>query len=448
MSIKKTVFKRKIYDAFLQWKRESDGNTALLIEGSRRVGKTTVVKEFIANEYESSIFIDFTNAPSEVNDLFKDISNLNYLFLRLQFIYHVNLVERKSVIVFDEVQTQPLARQAIKHLVADHRYDYIETGSLISIKKNVKDILIPSEEEIIHMNPMDYEEFCWALGDKTTMPLLREAYDKKMPLGDAVNRRLMREFRLYMLVGGMPQAVLTYIETNNLEKVDKTKRSILNLYENDFAKIDSSGKMAQLFNAIPGELTKNASRYQISGVIKGGRDDRLYDEIANLVSSGTVNIAYHADNPSAGLSLHEDIHRYKLFVCDTGLFITLAFWDRNFTENIIYEKLLNDKLSADLGYVYENMVAQMLVSSGNRLFYYTFPKEKSNENYEIDFLLARRDKVCPIEVKSSGYKTHTSLDRFKDKFSRNILDRYLIYTKDLRAVEDIICVPIYMTPLL
>lgn len=258
----------------------------------------------------------------------------------------------------------------------------------------------------------------------------------------------MRDFRLYMLIGGMPQAVASYLETNNLAMVDQTKRAIIQLYENDFAKIDPSGKTAQLFNAIPGQLNKNASRYQVSSVIDGGRDDRLSEELAELVSSGTVNIAYHADNPSAGFALHEDISRYKFFVCDTGLFITLAFWDSNFTDNLIYEKLLSNKLSADLGYVYENMIAQMLVASGNRLFYYTFPKEKSNTNYEIDFLLSRRGKVCPIEVKSSGYKTHASLDQFTKKFSKVILTRYLIYTKDLRKDADTTYVPVYMTSLL
>lgn len=439
------VFERKIYQKMLQWKKESEGKTALLIKGARRVGKSTVAEEFAKKEYSSYILIDFSIATKEVHELFEDLSDLNYLFLRLQLIYHVNLEKRKSVIIFDEVQKEPLARQAIKHLVKDGRYDYIETGSLLSIKRNVKDILIPSEETRIEMTPMDYEEFRWALGDKATIPMLRSAFDNKISLGDDVNRRLLRDFRLYMLVGGMPQAVNEYLDTNNLSKVDRVKRSILELYQDDFRKIDPTGRASLLFSAIPSELTKNASRYQVSSVLPNTKPDRILGIVGDMKDSLTVNIAYHANDPSAGLSMHEDISRYKMFIMDTGLFVTLAFMDRDFTENIIYEKLLSDKLDADLGYLYENMVAQMLYSNGNRLFYYTFPKEKSTHNYEIDFLLARGNKVCPIEVKSSGYKTHASMDAFSDKFSGKIGQKYLIYTKDLRKDGDILCLPIYMT---
>lgn len=439
------VFERKIYQKMLQWKKESEGKTALLIKGARRVGKSTIAKEFAKKEYSSYILIDFSIATKEVHELFEDLSDLNYLFLRLQLIYHVNLEKRKSVIIFDEVQKEPLARQAIKHLVKDGRYDYIETGSLLSIKRNVKDILIPSEETRIEMTPMDYEEFRWALGDKATIPMLRSAFDNKISLGDDVNRRLLRDFRLYMLVGGMPQAVNEYLDTNNLSKVDRVKRSILELYQDDFRKIDPTGRASLLFSAIPSELTKNASRYQVSSVLPNTKPDRILGIVGDMKDSLTVNIAYHANDPSAGLSMHEDISRYKMFIMDTGLFVTLAFMDRDFTENIIYEKLLSDKLDADLGYLYENMVAQMLYSNGNRLFYYTFPKEKSTHNYEIDFLLARGNKVCPIEVKSSGYKTHASMDAFSGKFSGKIGQKYLIYTKDLRKDGDILCLPIYMT---
>lgn len=439
------VFERKIYQKMLQWKKESEGKTALLIKGARRVGKSTIAEEFAKKEYSSYILIDFSIATKEVHELFEDLSDLNYLFLRLQLIYHVNLEKRKSVIIFDEVQKEPLARQAIKHLVKDGRYDYIETGSLLSIKRNVKDILIPSEETRIEMTPMDYEEFRWALGDKATIPMLRSAFDNKISLGDDVNRRLLRDFRLYMLVGGMPQAVNEYLDTNNLSKVDRVKRSILELYQDDFRKIDPTGRASLLFSAIPSELTKNASRYQVSSVLPNTKPDRILGIVGDMKDSLTVNIAYHANDPSAGLSMHEDISRYKMFIMDTGLFVTLAFMDRDFTENIIYEKLLSDKLDADLGYLYENMVAQMLYSNGNRLFYYTFPKEKSTHNYEIDFLLARGNKVCPIEVKSSGYKTHASMDAFSGKFSGKIGQKYLIYTKDLRKDGDILCLPIYMT---
>lgn len=442
------VFKRKLYDKMLEWKKDFDGRTALLIKGARRVGKSTLVEEFAKNEYESYILIDFSIASKEIHSLFSDLSDLNYLFLRLQMIYRVNLVERRSVIIFDEVQMQPLARQAIKHLVKDHRYDYIETGSLLSIKKNIKNIVIPSEETRLQLYPLDYEEFRWALGDTATLPLLLNTYVKMLPVGDDINRRLLRDFRLYMLVGGMPQAVDAYIETNNLSMVDQVKRNILELYEDDFRKIDPSGRAGMLFDAIPAELNKNASRYQVSSVIAGEKEERVREILADMQDSMTVYISYHADDPSAGMSLHKDPRRYKLFLCDTGLFVTLAFRDRDFTENEIYEKLLNDKLNTDLGYLYENMVAQMLKTAGNELFYYTFPKETSNHNYEIDFLLARKNKICPVEVKSSGYKTHASLDAFQNKFSSRILNRYLIYTKDLRKDKDIICLPIYMVSFL
>lgn len=373
------------------------------------------------------------------------MSDLNYLFLRLQLIYHTDLENRKSVIIFDEVQREPLARQAIKHLVKDGRYDYIETGSLLSIKKNVEKIIIPSEETRIEMVPMDYEEFRWALGDKTTVPMLKAAFENKISLSDDVNRRMMRDFRLYMLVGGMPQAVNEYILTNNFSKVDQVKRSILELYQDDFRKIDPTGRASLMFSAIPSELAKNASRYQVSSVIDNGKHDRVLGIIADMKDSLTINIAYHANDPSAGMSLHEDIGRYKMFVGDTGLFTTLAFMDKDFTENIIYEKLLSDKLDTDLGYLYENVVAQMLYATGNKLFYYTFPKQNSSHNYEIDFLIAKRNKVCPIEVKSSGYRTHASIDAFVNKFLSKTGQRYLIYTKDLRRDGELLCLPIYMT---
>ncbi len=439
------IFERKIYQKMLNWKNEFNGKTALLIKGARRVGKSTVAKEFAEKEYSNYILIDFSIAPKEVHNLFSDISNLNYLFLRLQLIYHVNLENRKSVIIFDEVQREPLARQAIKHLVKDGRYDYIETGSLLSIKKNVENIVIPSEETRIEMTPMDYEEFLWALGDKVTISMLKMAFENKIPLGDDVNRRMMRDFRLYMLVGGMPQVVKEYIDTNNFNKVDQVKRSILELYEDDFRKIDSTGKASLMFLAIPSELAKNTSRYQVSSVIPGEKQDRVLGIISEMKDSLTVNVAYHANDPSVGMSLHEDISKYKLFLSDTGLFTTLAFMDKDFTENIIYEKLLSDKLDTDLGYLYENMVAQTLYASGNKLFYYTFPKDESKHNYEIDFMISKKDKICPIEVKSSGYKTHASIDAFATKFSSKIGQKYLVYTKDLRKDGDLLCIPIYMT---
>ena len=439
------TFKRKIYDKFLEWKKNSDGKTALLVEGARRIGKSTIVEEFAKNEYESYILIDFTKASKEVLNLFDDISDLNYIFLRLQLIYHKELHQRKSLIIFDEVQFCPKARQAIKHLVADHRYDYMETGSLISIRKNVKDILIPSEERQVQMYPMDFEEFKWALGDTVTIKLLRESFEKYQPLGDDLNRRMMRDFRLYMLVGGMPKAVSTYIETNNMRLVDEEKRDILRLYESDFMKIDSTGKAAMLFKSIPSQLEKNASRYQVSSVLENQRNSTVLELISEMESSKTVLVSYKSDDPNAGLTRTKDLENFKLFVCDTGLFTTMLFMDKDFTDNIIYEKLLSDKLSVNLGYLYENIVAQILKANGNSLFYYTFLDEKSRHNFEIDFLLARNNKVCPIEIKSSGYKTHASLDAFSEKYSSRILNKYLVYTKDLGKDKDVFSVPVYMT---
>ena len=442
------MFRRKIYDKLLEWKTESDGRTALLIEGARRVGKSTVVEEFAKNEYESYILIDFSRASKAVKELFEDISDLDYLFLQLQLQYKVDLHERRSLIIFDEVQQCPLARQAIKALVADHRYDYVETGSLISIKRNVKDILIPSEERKISMYPMDHEEFLWAVGDLTTIPLLKKVFDSGKPVGVQIHRKLMRDFRLYMLVGGMPQAVNEYIETNNFRKVDQIKRDILNLYEDDFKKIDPTGKLSSLFDAIPAQLNKNASRYQVSSVLNGERAENILESIAELKDSKTVLVSYHANDPNAGMSNNKDLGKFKLFLSDTGLFTTLMFKDGDFTENIIYEKLLNDKLSANLGYLYENAVAQILTANGDALFYHTFMNESTRRNYEIDFILARKNKVCPIEVKSSGYKTHASLDAFSRKFSDRILDKYLIYTKDFAKDEDIFCLPTYLVQFL
>ena len=442
------MFKRKIYDKLVEWKNDSQGKTALMIEGARRIGKSTVAEEFAKNEYKSYILIDFSIAPNAVKDLFDDMSDLNYFFLQLQLLFRVDLEERESLIIFDEVQFFPPARQAIKHLVKDRRYDYLETGSLISIKKNVKNILIPSEERKISMYPMDYEEFLWAIGDTSTIPLLRKCFESRKAVGEQLNRRLLRDFRLYMLVGGMPQAVNEYIETNNFRKVDLVKRDILNLYEEDFRKFDPSGRASMLFDAIPAQLAKNAARFQPSSVLKKPNKDKLAEIIAEMENSKTVLISYHADDPNVGLSANENLSVFKMYVCDTGLFVTLMFKDRDFTENIIYEKLLNDKLSANLGYLYENAVAQTLAANGNKLFYYTFFNEVSRHNYEVDFLLARKNKICPVEVKSSGYKAHTSMDKFFEKFSSRVLQKYLVYPKDLAKDKDTLCIPVYMTQFL
>lgn len=443
------VFKRKIYEKMLRWKADKDGSTALLIKGARRVGKSTIAEEFAKREYSSYIKVDFGDAPEGVWDAIDNISNRDYFFLQLQFLYNVRLEDRKSVIIFDEIQKAPKVREAIKYLVKDHRYDYIETGSLLSIKKNTEGIVIPSEETRVDMFPMDYEEFRWAMGDNVTIPLMKGLFDSGKGIGDAVSRKLMQDFRLYMLVGGMPQAVSAYLDTRNLSAVDTVKREIIELYADDFRKIDPTGKATRLFMAAPSQLTGNAARYQVVSVLGRSQDrDEMEEIIQDMEDSMAVNFSYRANDPFVGLALHMNMSQYKMFVGDTGLFITLAFWDNDVTDNIIYQKLLSDKLSSDLGYVYENVVAQMLRAAGNRLFYHTWPTESGKHNYEIDFLLSRGNKICPIEVKSSGYKSHRSLDEFCEKFSDRISTRYLIYTKDLKKDGDVLLIPVYMTQFL
>ena len=440
------IFKRKLYDRLLEWKRVQNGKTAILVEGARRVGKSTLVEQFAKNEYESYILIDFNEASNEVKSLFNDLMNKDFVFLQLQSLYNVVLKERKSAIIFDEVQNCPLARQAIKYLVKDGRYDYIETGSLISIKKNTSQITLPSEEERVTLYPMDYEEFRWALGDEATMPLLRMFYEKKLPL-DKAHRDKMRDFRLYMLVGGMPQAVNAYLETNNFSMVDRAKRGIIQIYLDDFQKLDPAGRLETLFKEIPSQLSQTNNRFKPYAILGDVNEEKLLELMRNLEDSKTALFSYHSNDPNVGMSLTKDISKFKIFCADTGLFVTLAFWDKDITENVIYQKLLNDKLSTNLGYVYENVVAQMLAASGNKLFYYTWAKDATH-NYEIDFLLSRGAKLRPIEVKSSGYNSHASLDAFCEKFSHIVDKRYLIYTKDFKQDGQTLLVPIYLTPFL
>lgn len=440
------IFKRKLYDRLLEWKRVQNGKTAILVEGARRVGKSTLVEQFAKNEYESYILIDFNEASNEVKSLFNDLMNKDFLFLQLQSLYNVVLKERKSAIIFDEVQNCPLARQAIKYLVKDGRYDYIETGSLISIKKNTSQITLPSEEERVTLYPMDYEEFRWALGDEATMPLLRMFYEKKLPL-DKAHRDKMRDFRLYMLVGGMPQAVNAYLETNNFSMVDRAKRGIIQIYLDDFQKLDPAGRLETLFKEIPSQLSQTNNRFKPYAILGDVNEEKLLELMRNLEDSKTTLFSYHSNDPNVGMSLTKDISKFKIFCADTGLFVTLAFWDKDITENVIYQKLLNYKLSTNLGYVYENVVAQMLAASGNKLFYYTWAKDATH-NYEIDFLLSRGAKLQPVEVKSSGYNSHASLDAFCEKFSHIVDKRYLIYTKDLKQDGQTLLVPVYLTPFL
>ncbi len=443
------VFKRKIYNKILKWKQDRAGKTALLIKGARRIGKTTIVKEFAAKEYKSFILIDFARTSEAVKGLFDDLDNLDFIFLQLQALYHVTLYERESAIIFDEVQMCPKARQAIKYLVEDGRYDYIETGSLLSIRKNTAGILIPSEETRITMFPMDYEEFLWANDDYNTYPLIKYAFEHKKPLGDAVNRQMMRLFRVYMLVGGMPQAVNRYLDTNNLAETDAVKREIIELYLDDLRKIDPSGKASLLFESIPGQLSRSKIKFEPWSVIQASDKNSISDLWRDLEDSLTVNFSYRTTDPVVGFGLHRDNADFRIYLCDTGLFVTLAFWDKDVAENTLYQRLLSDKLEADLGYIYENVVAQMLRAAGHSLYYYTFPTDKERKKYyEVDFLTAIDNKVNPIEVKSSGYKAHKSLDVFCEKYSSRIHQPIIIYTKDLRKEGNMLYLPAYMTPLL
>ena len=443
-----TVFKRKIYNEILEWKNNRSDKYALLIRGARRVGKSTIVKEFASKEFKSYILLDFARTSKDINSLFEDMYSLDFFFLQLQQLTGVRLYEQESVIIFDEVQLLPKARQAIKYLVADGRYKYIETGSLLSIRKNTKDILIPSEEHKIDMYPMDFEEFLWAIGDEVTADTIPILLENKRPAGNAMHRSLMRIFRLYILVGGMPQAVETYVADNNLQAVDEAKREIVDLYEEDFTKIDGTGLAGDVYDAIPASLSGNASRYVLANARAGIKSEQMKELVPDMLSSYTVLIAYHANNPRVGMSLEKDAGRYKLFTSDVGLFVTLAFRDKKYTENIIYNKLLSDKLEANLGYVYENAVAQMLTAKGNKLFYYTMGSETSNHLHEIDFLISTGDKICPVEVKSGNYRNHKSLDSFCRKFSSRIRDKYVVHMKDYKWENGINYIPVYMVPFL
>lgn len=438
------MFKRKVYEELLTWKNEWDGKYACLLEGARRVGKTTIAEEFARNEYESYILIDFSVANNEIRELFDDISKLDRFFLKLQLETGVELKTRKSVIIFDEIQLFPKARQAIKHLVKDGRYDYIETGSLISIKKNVKDILIPSEEHKIHVYPMDYEEFLWATGEANP-DLIETAYKSNIEMGNATNRKMMKDFRVYMAVGGMPQAVESYISTNNFEIVDKVKREILELYYDDLKKIDSSGRITDMYKAVPSQLAGKKKHYVITAATGKQKTRKDEERLFELIDSGLVLPCYNVTNPSVSLSQTRDVECFKLYLSDIGLFTTILFNDSEKGIDDIYRKLLSDKLPADLGYLYENVVAQMIKSSGRDLYYHTWRKKNSTHSYEIDFLITSKNKVIPIEVKSSSTKNHESIDQFENKYSSQVGDRYLLSQKDVGHKGTLIFKPLYMT---
>lgn len=434
------MFKRKVYNQLKQWKEEYAPRYACLLEGARRVGKTTVAVEFAKNEYESYILIDFADITPSLLDVFSDISNRDIFFLKLQAETGIQLIERKSVIIFDEIQFFPKARQAIKHLVKDGRYDYIETGSLISIKKNVKDILIPSEEYRIKVYPMDYEEFLWATGKSPE--ILRVGYKSSSAMGNSLNTKLMRDFRIYMAIGGMPQAVERYLETNNLEKVDEVKREILALYGEDLKKIDPSGRLSDIYASVPAQLALKKKRFVITkatGKRKTGKDEeRLFD----LIDSGIVLPCYNVSAPSIALAQERKTEDFKLYLSDIGLFVSIIFR----SDADIYRKLLSDKLPANLGYLYENAVAQALTSVGRKLYFHSWKKEESTHSYEIDFILSSSSKIIPIEVKSSSVRNHESMIAFCDKYSSIVGRRILFSQKDLGKDGPIELKPIYMLP--
>lgn len=437
-------FKRKVYDQLIEWKNKYSDKYAVLLEGARRVGKSTIAETFAQNEYKSYILIDFSKTTDNIRSCFDDIGNLNMFFLRLQAETGVTLYNRESLIIFDEVQLFPKARQAIKHLVHDGRYSYLETGSLISIKKNVKDILIPSEEMKIQVYPMDYEEFCNATG--SNYEILRQIYDTGTAVGQAINRKLMRDLRVYMAVGGMPQAVEAYTDGKNFSEIDMVKRQIISLYEDDFKKIDTSGRISALYHSIPAQLSKDSRKYRITTAIGKKNNTKTEELLYELIDSKTILPCYNSTDPRVSLADTKDFDSYKLYLSDTGLFVTLMFIDRPVTENDIYAKLLSDKLPANLGFLYENLIAQMIAASGRELFYHTWEKANSTHYYEIDFLISEGSKINAFEIKSSGTGKHESIKVFYKKFSKNVHNIYLLSQKDIGKEENLLLKPFYLMP--
>ena len=449
--------KRKIYNELLKWKKESNGKTALLIEGARRVGKSYIVEEFAKNNYKSYILIDFSKVPNEIKKLFDDyLDNLDYLFTYLSGYFGIKLYERETLFIFDEVQFFPRAREAIKHLVADYRYDYIETGSLISIKKNVKDILIPSEEEQITLYPMDFEEFLWAMGNETIMNVIKECFNKKKPLGDLLHRKAMDYFKEYLIVGGMPQAVLKYIETRKFEDADKEKRNILKLYRNDIRKHadELNLKVEQIFDTIPSQLQKHEKKFNLSLMDENARYRTYEGAFYWLDDAKLINIAYNTTEPNIGLGQRLDNNTLKIYMMDTGLLLSMTFNEKMLASEEIYKKILFDKLAFNEGMIIENVVAQMLVSTKRKLYFFSRnEREDSSETMEIDFLISKdlitsKHNIIPIEVKSGARYTYTSLNKLKDKYKDYLDNAIIIHTKDLKMENNILYLPIYMTILL
>lgn len=443
------ILKRKIYNKLLEWKNTRNGKTALLIEGARRVGKSTIVKEFASSEYESYCLIDFNQAPQMIQNLFiNERDDLNTIFNSLETYYKVKLIPHQSVIIFDEVQLCPPARSLIKYLVEDGRYDYIETGSLISLKENTKDIVIPSEEERINMYPLDFEEFLWATGDETTMPYIQEKFTSHTPIGP-LHREIMKRFRKYILVGGMPQAVIAYITEENFEKADITKKAILKLYREDIHKYTKDDKVISIFNSIPGQLSKHSKRFQLSSISETARNRDYEDAFNWLRESMIVNLCHNTTDPSIGMALTENPFNVKCYLGDTGLLVSQIFENKPYLDNDIYRDILLDKLSVNEGMIMENYVAQALTYNNYRPYYYSCTDDKNrNNDMEVDFIISIDNKLNPIEVKSSDYTKHSSIDKFKQKFGKKVGERFILHTKDLKVTDDMTYLPLYMAGLL
>ena len=449
--------KRKIYEDILKWKKDSQGKTALLIEGARRVGKSYIVENFAKDNYKSYILIDFSKVSNEVKNLFDNyLDNLDYLFTYISNYYGVKLYERDTLFIFDEIQFCPRARGAIKHLVADGRYDYIETGSLISIKRNVKDILIPSEEEMIKMNPMDFEEFIWAMGNDSLMNFIRECYKNKRPLGQALHRKAMDYFKEYLIVGGMPQAVLEYRDSRDFERTDKIKRNILNLYREDIRKYSDelNLKVEQIFDTIPSQLQKHEKKFNISALDENARYRNFEGAFYWLSDACLINIAHNTTEPNIGLGQRIGSNSLKCYLLDTGLLLSMTFNEQTIINEEIYKKILFDKLSFNEGMILENVVSQMLVARGRKLYFFSRnDRNDSKETMEIDFLISSnkvtsKHNIIPIEVKSGERYTFTSLIKLKNKYNEYIDSPVIIHTKDLKEEEGILYLPVYMTSLL
>ncbi|MCI8637757.1 MAG: ATP-binding protein [Coprococcus sp.] len=442
------MLKRKIYDELLMWKQKSNGQTALLIDGARRVGKSYIAELFARQEYKSHIIIDFGNAPQDILDLFvHESSDLDLFFAKLGVFYSTLLHKRESLIVFDEVQQFPRARQLIKYLVADGRYDYLETGSLIRLKKNTENIIIPSEEEHIEMFPMDFEEFLWAMDDEATIPLIRKCFESRIPLGQSLHRKIMNDFRQYVLVGGMPQSVLAYIDGKNFEASDTAKRRILRLYRDDVSKFAAGyeEKVYAVFDGIPAQLSKKEKKYKLSSINKNARYRSYEDSFIWLNEAMVVNACFNSTDPNVGLALSADHATQKCYMADTGLLVTHTFMDRAFTDNELYKAILFDQLDINEGMIMENIVAQMLRRNGHKLYFYSRNDSENRENHmEIDFLITENKKIAPIEVKSGGYRSHSSLDKFRKKFSHKIGASYILYPKDVMVKDGIWHLPLYM----